>query len=157
MLKFCMIIFLVSLSNSFSRDNKQNIVPTMAYEKIELESKIKILEIENEELKKISKKMEKEIEQIKKEQKKEIRQEFKSKDLGVVYNIDQVYKNANEFYDNAFKQFVEEIKWILGILISVSGAILGYLKIKDIFDKNKITERMNSIEEQMKEDYKMEI
>ncbi|WP_407536856.1 hypothetical protein QCB49_16450 (plasmid) [Cetobacterium somerae] len=70
MLKFCMIIFLVSLSNSFSQENKQNIVPIMAYEKIELESKIKILEIENEELKKISKKMEKEIEQIKKEQKR---------------------------------------------------------------------------------------
>lgn len=73
--------------------------------------------------------------------------------LTLVYNIDQIYKSANDFYDNAFKQFIEEIKWILAIFL---GAI-GLLKIKDIFDKNKITERMNNIEEQIKEEYKKEI
>lgn len=145
MLKFCMIIFLVNLSNSFSQENKQNIVPIMAYEKIELESKIKILEIENEELKKISKKMEKEIEQIKKEQKKEIRREFKSQDLGVVYNIDQIYKNANEYYENAFKHLV----WIVGIIGTILVGLLGLVGYAQYLFRKSEKKELDRIEAQM--------
>lgn len=140
-----MIIFLVSLSNSFSQENKQNIVPIMAYEKIELESKIKILEIENEELKKISKKMEKEIEQIKKEQKKEIRREFKSQDLGVVYNIDQIYKNANEYYENAFKHLV----WIVGIIGTILVGLLGLVGYAQYLFRKSEKKELDRIEAQM--------
>ena len=87
---------------------------------------------------------------------KEIEEKIKKNDeknLTLTYNIDQIYKNANDFYDNAFKQFIEEIKWILAIFLGV----IGLLKIKDIFDKNEIKKRLNSFEDKIRKEYENEI
>lgn len=96
---------------------------------------------------------ENEVKKIILEELEKIQKENEKENLTLTYNIDQIYKNANDFYDNAFKQFIEEIKWILAIFL---GAI-GLLKIKDIFDKNEINKRLTSIEDKIRKEYENEI
>lgn len=94
---------------------------------------------------------------------KEIEEKIKTNDeknLVLTYNIDQIYKNANDFYNNAFTRFVEKIKWILEISLSIITLILGVLgilKIKEFLDNREIKEKLLNIEEKIREEYNNEI
>lgn len=91
-------------------------------------------------------KIEKSLQNLEEQVKYDIKQEFKDEGLGVVYNIDQIYKNANEYYESAFNH----LKWIvgfLGSLIVLAQYLFRKSEKKELDDiRAQITNRIDNFE-----------
>lgn len=65
----------------------------------------------------------------------DLRKEAKTAEsIGVVYSIDQIYKNANDFYNTAFNHLI----WLISSLV----AVLGFIKYKSDSKLEKLEEEM---------------
>lgn len=67
----------------------------------------------------------------------DLRKEAKTgESIGIVYSIDQIYKNANDFYNTAFNHLI----WLISSLV----AVLGFIKYKSDNKLEKLEEEMKS-------------
>lgn len=150
-----LIILNFSIFASENLDTNKNLIKIS--EKQEIESNKK-----DDNLKKlISEEVKNQITENKKNLKKFILKEMQvqidkndKNNLTLVYNIDQIYKNAKDFYGESFNH----LKWIVGIIGSIITVLIGSIGVAQYLFisserkeskelKNEVTNRIDSFED----------